>query len=257
MRNVFWPDITDLADAKKVAKSGAAAAFFVSLITFIVTFGETQGMFKLFGVGPEAYIDAGLFLIIGIGILFMSRIAAIAGLGLYGFEQVVMLQSGKSGMSILAIYFILCFINAIRACFDYHTMKKQGLGEAEAAPTGPVSILTGQPIPGAMPAAEAEPEKKKFPVRTVIRIIGGIILVAAILGAAGAFFHFSKNGAFSKTTISSPNSISEDMKGAKTFHMKSGETIRGHVTVEDPDLYIVKVNGKDEVLARADIESVE
>jgi hypothetical protein len=256
MKNFFWPDIDDIETARKVAKSGAAAAFFVTIVTAVVAFCEMQGYFKLFGLGPEAFIDAGLFLIIGIGILFMSRIAALAGLALYGFEQYVMFQSGRTGVSILAIYFFICFVNTIRACFEYHTLKKQGLEEQAAAPQGPVSILTGQAVPETGAAAPEE-EKKSFPFRKVLLIVSGVCFLIAG-GVFAAVYFGTKFAPKNASTISAPNqTISEDLKGAKTFRMANGDTVRGRVTMEDPDFYIVQAGGKEEVLARTDIVSVE
>jgi hypothetical protein len=256
MKQWFWPDINEIADAKKVARNASGVAFFIAIVTAAVTFGETQGYFKLFGFGPEAYLDAALFLIVGIGIWFYSRIAAVAGLLLYLFEQYMMFQAGQHRVSILALYITIVFLNAIRATFDYHQLKKHA--KEEPAAVGPPSILTGMPLdgPAAPPEPEAEPKKKISTFKKVcLTISAGAFLVAIVVFAVG-FFMTKRQSASSSATISSPT-VSAPAPGTKTFRMKSGETIRGQITMEDPDLYIVRSGGKDEVLARADIASIE
>ena len=235
MKQWFWPDIDSLADAKKVARNGAGVSFFVTTVTGVVTFLETNGYMKLFGYGPEAYLDALLFLIIGIGLCFYSRLAAIAGLGLYIFEQVVAIKSGVTGGSIMAIYITLVYINAVRATLDYHRLKKFEDPEAPAA---------------AEAAAEGPP--KKFPKKLVLL---GVVIAAAAVG--GWFFLSKKSPPAPRSGTSGAAQEEVALGDSKTFRMKSGDVIRGQVTMEDPEFFVVRHGGKEDVLTRKDIESVE
>ena len=259
MKQWFWPDIDDMDSAKKAAHTGAGAAFFITLVTGTLTFLETQGYFKLLGLGPEAYIDAGLFLIIGLGIYFMSRIAALAGLGLYGFEQVVMIKSGGGRFSLMTIYLVLAFVNSIRATFAYHQIKKDQ--PKDTGPAGPVSILTGQPANAESATAPAE-ETPKRSLKTPI-LIGVVLLIA--LGVGAWFFlkrpqpPFPSKPLLTLPAIPMPKKIAETIAttGGKTFHLVSGEVIRGEVMMEDPDFFVVRHDGKEDVLERKNITSVE
>jgi hypothetical protein len=272
----LWPEIIDLDTAKKAARNGAAAAFFIAAVTGIVTYLETSGKMKLFGLGPEAYIDSGLFLIIGVGILFYSRIAAIAGLGLYCFEQYTMLQSSQPRFSIMMLFMVLAFITGIRGCFEYHSLKKQEKESADQPASGPVSILTGQPVTPLSPENFAASEPKKFNFRKFCLIGSAVMFGIAALIFGVSFFYFKQQGksktvsteSLPPTANTNPAAIPAIAAGSSvqtgnlagtrhTFHMKSGETVSGNVMMEDSDLVVVKAGAKEEVLSRADIASIE
>ena len=261
MKKFFWPDIDTLEDADKITKNGATAAFIITAVTGTLTFLETHHYFKLLNLTAASYIDAGLFLIIGLGILFHSRLAALAGLCLYLFEQFAMIQAGSKRINYVAIYFILVFIASVRASFAYHEFKKY-----ESASEGPPNVP-------AAAVSEADAPPKRSPWRLLVTV-----LVLLGLGGAGLFFglpyltkpkknsNFSLNlpaetnhpaisGLKNKPEASAPVTLGAHYK---KFHMKSGETVSGDVTQEDPDYFIVKpLGGKEEVLARKDILSIE
>lgn len=261
MKRFFWPDIDNFEDAKKITRGGATVSFFVALVTGIVTFLETNGYTKLFGLGPEAYIDAGLFFIIGIGILFYSRIAALAGLLLYLFAQYQMMQSGNSRFSIMALYFTLVYINALRAAFDYHQFKKIEAKE-KAGPKGPVSILTGQAVPDETAVSETPEKPAKRPLSKLITGVTFGVILLAVSGVL-AIFLLKKPALPSASSSSSRDSASTQMTsapqtaGSKTFRMKNGETYRGDILMEDPEFFVIKSGAKEEVLARKEIASIE
>lgn len=248
----LWPDIDDIESARKIARNGAGVCFFITIVTAVVTYLQTNGHIKLFeGLGPEAYLDAVLFLIIGIGICFISRIACIAGLCLYIFEQLHLMSAGSRGFSLMAIYFTLVFVNSVRASFEYHRFKKVEQDNPE--PTGPVSILTGQPVNAEAPAAGPEAvTRKSLPLKKIALIVGGL----AVLGGA-LWFALPYLKPKHEPTVSAPGNTETVQTGAKTFKMHSGEVIRGEVTMEDPDFFIVRHGGKEDVLARTDIASIE
>jgi hypothetical protein len=77
-------------------------------------------------VNGWAFVDAALFGVIAWGIYWMSRVAAIAGLGLYILEQVasVATTDSKHGFGAITIIIILAFVNSVRGTFAYHRLRK-------------------------------------------------------------------------------------------------------------------------------------
>lgn len=70
----LWPGIEDIEDAKKLNRNGAGIAFFIAAVTAIVAYLQASGRINLFaGLGREAYVDAGLFVAIGLGLLTGSN----------------------------------------------------------------------------------------------------------------------------------------------------------------------------------------
>ena len=117
LQSAFWPSIGDRATAHRVAKQGFWAAVVVASVTAVLAALPLFGVTFL-NVGPLAFLDAGLFAVIGFGILKMSRIAAVAGFLLFVAERVSMwLETGKVQGWILAVFLAFAFLNAARATF--------------------------------------------------------------------------------------------------------------------------------------------
>ncbi len=116
VRELLWPDVSDLVAAETAARNGMYASFFVAGVT---------AAFVLFNwTGRPALIDAVLFAAIGIGIRKMSRIAAVAGLVLYVSEQLMSIAQGRVGANIImAVIFTGVFLSAVRAAFKYRGMR--------------------------------------------------------------------------------------------------------------------------------------
>ncbi len=269
----LWPNIGDIDDASVQSRTGAAVAFLISIVTAVITYLQTTGAIHWFGhIDAKAYIDAGVFLIIGIGLRYHSRLAALAGLGLYGFEQYVMIQQYGFRFNLLALFFIIAFMNAVRGAFAYHQFKREMKKEAAATPmaAGPVSALTGLPIPQApppaTPALEPESPRKKFPWLSLIMTLLTLVLIGI------AFATFSSPGLREKVRESfggTPNSpLAEEVeklesekgetaasdKDIKTFKLKSGKIISGRVIVDDPVYVTVQISSKkQEIILREDL----
>jgi hypothetical protein len=125
-QNGIWPIITDAASAKFAAKQGMGAAFFCAGSTVLFVFLARQGMALVQGVDESALVDAAVFAALGILILRMSRVAAVAALVLYIVERIVMWvkMSGVGGASIpMMIVIVLCFVSSIRGTFAYQRYK--------------------------------------------------------------------------------------------------------------------------------------
>ena len=136
MKEWFWPDIDDSDKAAKMAYGGATVCFLVTAITAVIAYLQSTGKIDLFkGMGSEAYIDCGLFFVLGLGLVFKSRIAALGAFGLYVFEQVMMMKMGMSRGSLVMLYFMLYFplvlAHSIRGTFAYHRFRKEERDEAK------------------------------------------------------------------------------------------------------------------------------
>lgn len=128
----FWPDVDDTQSAHRACGSGAGAAFFIAVVTGLVAGLQASGKINIMpGIGVGAFVDAGLFLIIGIGLCFHSRIAAVSGVLLYFVERVYMIKTYgfRPGQFVLVIILALAFINGARGAFAWHEQRKIEKGE--------------------------------------------------------------------------------------------------------------------------------
>jgi hypothetical protein len=282
--NWLWPQIQDKEDAKKAAHGAAGMAFFVAIVTSIIAFLEMTGRLKLFGLGPEAFIDAGLFFGIGVGLLFHSRIAAVVGLILYVVEQVFMLKSGAGKPSIAMILFTLAFINGVRGSFAYHRMKK----EESAPPPSEASPTPADAAPATETSQAASGGKSKkilvFGVLGILLIGGAAVALVApqfLGGRIPELFNHQKTAGNKKAHGSlkipflsklklpklpgSQNKVQGEDQGndanfgkisdgeTRTFKLKSGQTVQGKVILEDEVYYTVKTLTGEKIIIKEDL----
>ena len=120
LRELLWPDISDTVAAKTAARNGMYASFFVAGATILAA---------VFGYVPRnAVFDAVLFFIIGMGIRWMSRFAAAAGLVLYLLEQLSAMAKGRVFVNfVMLVILTALFVNSVRATWLFRR-----LGEREA-----------------------------------------------------------------------------------------------------------------------------
>lgn len=130
----YWEDVTDVSGAGKAINGGFWAALIVAIITSLVASLSFFGV-NMLGINGWAFVDAGLFLAIAVGIKRKSRFAAVAGLCLYVLERLYMLQRGGAGGIVMGIIFTLLFINAVRGAFAHHQLT--GEGQARPLSMGP------------------------------------------------------------------------------------------------------------------------
>jgi hypothetical protein len=125
-QNGIWPIITDAASAKYAAKQGMGAAFFCAGLTVLFVLLARQGMSLVQGINERALVDAAVFAALGILILRMSRVAAVAALALYIVERIVMwIKISSVGVASIPmmIVIVLCFVSSIRGTFAYQRYK--------------------------------------------------------------------------------------------------------------------------------------
>jgi hypothetical protein len=118
--SAFVADISTADAAKKAAKGGMWAAFFVAGVTTLFAIIAMSGGKEVGGINGAALIDAAMFAGIGIGIGKLSRVAAVAGLVIYIAERLYMMSvNGPQGI-FLSIALTAIFINSVRGTFAYH-----------------------------------------------------------------------------------------------------------------------------------------
>jgi len=103
-----------------------AGAFFIS-IAVLLKYAQPTALGIYSWIDRWALIDAGLFLLIGIGIWKMSRAAAVVGLVLY-FQETAwkwdkMGSTGFGAVQVLwTILFIICYVQGVRGTFAYQAL---------------------------------------------------------------------------------------------------------------------------------------
>lgn len=257
MMNWIWPDIDDIDTAKNISHNAAGCAFFVAIVTAVIVYLQTTGRLDIFkGIGAEAYVDAGLFFILGAGLLRKSRIAAIAVLLLYIAEQYYMMKSGMGRGSLVMIIFILVFANSIRATFSHHEFKKEEEERARAA---------------AEAAGTTLPKKNHFLSFILwgmaIAFLFSVVLAAISTGRlqqlnipVPQMKGFSLPNlpavkqAIKEDSPSAQKDFAPDDQSVRTFRLKTGEVIRSKVLMEDDVFYTVEVfGGAQKIVIKEDI----
>lgn len=128
----FWPPIKTPAEAKQMAQQGLWAAITVAgLTTFSILIAIIVGseMGDLSVINAWAFIDAGLFVAIALGIRKLSRFATVSGLVLYWLNRIYFwLTFGFEGYGFLGYAIItlvtIGLINGIRGTFAYHRLRR-------------------------------------------------------------------------------------------------------------------------------------
>lgn len=170
--NYFWPSINNTHEANRACGAASGVSFFIAIVTAVIAWLQGTGKINIFpGIGIMAFIDAGLFFCVGIGLCFHSRIAAVLGLVLYFVERVFMIKSYgmNAGQIVSLLIFGVAFLNGVRGAFAWHECRKAELAEA------------GDGLPAA-PASETVTSKPKMSLLRPIIFL--LILIAAGFGAA-------------------------------------------------------------------------
>jgi hypothetical protein len=128
----WWPDVTTIESATKATRQGMWAAVFVAAVTAIfATVAANSGDIK-FGtasISPWALIDSAIFAAVAFGLYKKSRVAAVAGLVIFGLEKLDQITSaGTVGNIFIAVIIALCFIGAVRGTYALHRFRVESNG---------------------------------------------------------------------------------------------------------------------------------
>jgi len=116
----IWPTIADVTSARKAGLHGVFAATGVASFTFVFVLLSLVNVKIIPGLDLWALIDAAIFGVLAFYINRMSRTAAITALSLFFYEILYMSITIGKGPSIVALFFVLAFVNGIRGTFAYH-----------------------------------------------------------------------------------------------------------------------------------------
>ena len=130
---LFLQNVDNADEAHKACAGAAGISFFIAIVTGVVVFLQQSGKINILpGIGNAAYIDVGLFVLIGLGLSFHSRLAAVGGLILYvGERGYMMFQHGfNPGQVVFMVIIGIAFINGIRGAFAWHNYKGEAVTDA-------------------------------------------------------------------------------------------------------------------------------
>jgi len=134
--NRWWPEIHDTDTARRVARQAFWAAIIVVVITILLAGLAAAGK-SVGGVTPIALVDAAMFALIAVGIWRMSRVAAFAGLLLFGSEKLLMAQSMNVGNIVTAAALLFAFANGARATVAFHRLRAREKNPPADTPLAP------------------------------------------------------------------------------------------------------------------------
>jgi hypothetical protein len=129
----WWPEVETREGAEGAIKQAFWAAVVVAAITalFAVLGALGAGFARGLGIDAWAFADAALFAGIAFGLRRRSRVAAWAGLLLFGIEKVFLWnRNGVHGLWLAIIIFLL-FIGGVRGTYALSRMEGAPLGSSQ------------------------------------------------------------------------------------------------------------------------------
>src|SRR6516164_8879497 len=108
LKDLFRPDLSNDVSALTVCHSASWACFIVAIVTAALAIFVNHG----------AFLDGGLFALIGLGLRKALRTAAVGGFVLYILEQIANIVAGQIP-SVVAILISVILFNGIRAAYAY------------------------------------------------------------------------------------------------------------------------------------------
>ena len=113
LKDLFRPDLSNEVSALTVCHSASWACFIVAIVTAALA---------IF-INHAAFLDAGLFALIGLGLRKAFRTAAVGGFVLYILEQIANIVAGHIP-SVVAIFISVILFNGIRAAYAYQRFRR-------------------------------------------------------------------------------------------------------------------------------------
>ena len=134
----WWPDVETREGAEGAIQQAFWAAVVVAAMTalFAILGGLGVGFARGLGIDAWAFVDAALFAGVAFGLRRRSRVAAWAGLLLFGMEKVYLWnRNGVHGLWLAIILFLL-FIGGVRGTSALSRMQSAPLGSSEEPSAG-------------------------------------------------------------------------------------------------------------------------
>lgn len=129
--NIWWPDITNAAEADYASKMGSGAAILIAVLNAIIATISVIISAPVFGIDASGYLNAALFALVAWGIRCRSSYAAMAGLGLFVLEKACQIgMQPKTLGSITMTLFLLCgFVSSVRGTRAYQRFEPEKAAE--------------------------------------------------------------------------------------------------------------------------------
>ena len=119
----YWPDVSNVDEAKKACRVAMWCAVFVAGVTTLFAVLALSGAkIANLPIDGSALFDAALFAGIAFGLSRFSRFAGVAGFALFLFERIYMIsKSGPAaGGLFMGIFILFGFLHGMRGAFAYH-----------------------------------------------------------------------------------------------------------------------------------------
>lgn len=134
----WWPEVETREGAEGAIKQAFWAAVIVAAMTalFAMLGALGVGFARGLGIDAWAFLDAALFAGIAFGLRKQSRVAAWAGLLLFGVEKIYLWsRNGVHGLWLAVIIFLL-FIGGVRGTSALSRMESTPVGNGEEPSAG-------------------------------------------------------------------------------------------------------------------------
>jgi hypothetical protein len=131
----IWPAVDTPESARFAMRQAFWAAIFVCGMTaaFAIASLFASSTDSPLPLAPWALVDAAIFAAIAFGIWRESRVAAVAGLGVYIIEQLHLLTipvRRGAGSFLIVAALLVAFIGGIRGAFALHQMRTRDLRQS-------------------------------------------------------------------------------------------------------------------------------
>jgi hypothetical protein len=121
----YWKEVDNKDSAHDATRPAVGISYLIAAVTGLIAILSIAYRKPILGLNAWALVDAGLFAVIGWRIGRLSRAWTVAGLALYILEVGSSFGERGLGISVVAILFILAYINAVRGVFAYHRFAKE------------------------------------------------------------------------------------------------------------------------------------
>jgi hypothetical protein len=132
----LWPEINDKNAAVLAARQGFYSAAYCSAVTAALALLAGFG-FRFMGFNLWNLVDAALMAVLALGIRRMSRTAAVIAFTYYVAGRIDLWAEYGAQSPIIAAFFVLMFLSAIRGTFAYHRFAASAPSETMAFGSAP------------------------------------------------------------------------------------------------------------------------
>ena len=124
----YWNEIEDKDSARYATTTAVWISYWIAAGNGLIAVLSLVYHKPVVGLNGWSLLDAVVFWVVGWGIAHLSRVWAVVGFSLYLLEITGRMADqervGFHGIGILAILFLIVYLNALRGTFAYHKYVK-------------------------------------------------------------------------------------------------------------------------------------